>query len=146
MAKNLISHPILVQIWVPIIFFVDFTSTRCETMLQAITVCNFKKNVRSKLKKMAKNLILDLIKAHWAQIWAGNFFVFFFKKSGKNQTLHIMVSYHHVQYQKKLIRRMGKSDFIWHYPTNVEHPKKVIFLYSGLLFISFSIVIWTLYS
>ena len=83
MAKNLISHPILVQIWVPIIFFVDFTSTRCETMLQAITVCNFKKNVRSKLKKMAKNLILDLIKAHWAQIWAGNFFVFFFKNLAK---------------------------------------------------------------
>ena len=107
MAKNLISHPILVQIWVPIIFFVDFTSTRCETMLQAITVCNFKKNVRSKLKKMAKNLILDLIKAHWAQIWAGNFFVFFLKILQKSDT-----SYHHVQYQKKLIRRMDKSDFI----------------------------------
>ena len=88
MAKNLISHPILVQIWVTIIFFVDFTSTRCETMLQAITVCNFKKNVRSKLKKMAKNLILDLIKAHWAQIWAGNFFVFFSKIWQKSDTTY----------------------------------------------------------
>ena len=80
MTKNLICYPILVQIWVPIIFFVDFTPTRRETLLQAITVRNFKKNGRSKLKKMAKKLILDLTKAHWAQIWAANFFFFFFSK------------------------------------------------------------------
>ena len=40
---------------------------------------------------MAKNLVVGLILAHLAQIRAANFF--------KN----IMVSYHHVQYEKKLM-------------------------------------------
>ena len=47
MTKNLILGPILAhlaQIWVPKIFFLNFTVTRCLTFLQAIILCNFKKN------------------------------------------------------------------------------------------------------
>ena len=36
--------PILSQSWSPKFFFMGFTSTRCYTLLQAITVCNFKDN------------------------------------------------------------------------------------------------------
>ena len=64
MAKNLILGPILAhltQILAPQVFFVGFTSTRRWTLSQAIIVCNFKKNLKSKLKKMAKNLNLGLI-------------------------------------------------------------------------------------
>ena len=38
----------------PHIFFVSFTSPTCYTFSQAITVCNFKENVLSKVKKMTK--------------------------------------------------------------------------------------------
>ena len=70
MAKNLILGLIqscLAKIWA---FFVDFISTSCQALLQAIIVCNFKANMSLKLKKMAKNLILDLIQCRWAQIRA----------------------------------------------------------------------------
>ena len=40
----------------PKFFFVNFSSTRCETLLQAIILCNLKENVWSKLKKMPKTL------------------------------------------------------------------------------------------
>ena len=62
--KPLISCPIVVclaQIWAQKSFFVGFTSTRCYTLSQTIIVSNFKENVWSKLKKIAKNLILDPI-------------------------------------------------------------------------------------
>ena len=42
--KNLVSGPMLAHIWVPKIVFVDFTSTRCYKLLQAIIVRNFKEN------------------------------------------------------------------------------------------------------
>ena len=38
------TNEINVQIWAPIFFFVNFTSTRCYTLLQAINVCHFKEN------------------------------------------------------------------------------------------------------
>ena len=38
------TNEINVQIWVPIFFFVNFTSTTCYTLLQAINVCHFKEN------------------------------------------------------------------------------------------------------
>ena len=47
MAKKLISGLILARFWpnlVPKDFFVGFISTRCYTLLEAITVCNFKEN------------------------------------------------------------------------------------------------------
>ena len=50
-------------------------------------------------RKWQKKLILGLI---WAQIRAANFF-FFFSKIWLRQSLDIMASYHHVQYQKKLM-------------------------------------------
>ena len=51
----------------------------------------------------------------------------------KHQSLDIMVSYHHVQYQKKLMiqswenlvtdgRTTDENDFIGRCPTNVERP------------------------
>ena len=45
MPKNLILAPILgylAQIWAAKKIFVGFPSTRCETLLQAIIVSNFK--------------------------------------------------------------------------------------------------------
>ena len=78
-----------------------------------------------------KTSFLGLIQAHWTQIPATNFF---FKNLALSVT-DIMVSYHHVQYQKKtndpILRKLSKgrkdrqtdeSDFIRHFPTNVEHP------------------------
>ena len=44
---------------------------------------------------MAKNLILDLILAHLAQIRAAKFF---FSKIWLHQSLDFMVTYDHVQY------------------------------------------------
>ena len=63
---------------------------------------------------------------------------FFLSKIWLHQSLDAMVSYHHVQYQKKLViqsweslvtdretnRQMDNSDFIGRYLTNVERPKK----------------------
>ena len=90
------------------------------------------------LEKMAKNLVLGLILAHLALIPAANFF----SKIWLCQSLNVMVSYHHVQYQKKLMiqscenlvtdrqtdrqGQVDKSDFIGHYLTNVEHPKRFL--------------------
>ena len=47
MTKNLILSSILVHlahIWASKCFFAGFTFNRCYTLLQAITVCNFKEN------------------------------------------------------------------------------------------------------
>ena len=100
---------------------------------QAVIVCNFKGRVCSKLKKLAKKLISGLIKARWAQIAVA---IFFCAKIWLDQSLHIMISYHHVQYQKKLQiqswellvtdgrtdRQTDESDFIGYSRTNFEHP------------------------
>ena len=52
----------------------------------------------------AKNLVSGLILARLAQIQVANFFFFFFfSKMWLRQSLDIMVSYYHVQYQKKLM-------------------------------------------
>ena len=51
---------------------------------------------------MAKKLVLGPILAHLAQIRAAIFF-FFFSKIWLRQSLDIMVSYHDLQYQKKLM-------------------------------------------
>ena len=62
-GENLIPDLILArltQIWAPKFFFVCFTSTRCQALLQAIIIFDFNENMWSKLKKMAKNLILGL--------------------------------------------------------------------------------------
>ena len=58
---------------------------------------------------MAKNLVLVLILAHLTQIRAANFlllffFLFlFFSKIWLRQYLDVMVGYHYLQYQKKLM-------------------------------------------
>ena len=43
--------------------------------------------------------VLGLILVHLAQIWAANFF----SKIWLHQSLDVIVSCHHVQYQKKLM-------------------------------------------
>ena len=49
-----------------------------------------------------KSFILGLILDHWAQIRAAKwFFFFFFFKIWVRKSLDILVSYHHVEYQKK---------------------------------------------
>ena len=63
------------------------------------------------------------------------FFFFFFSKIWLRQSLDVMVSYYHVQYQKKLMIQSSenlvtngqtdKTDFIGHCPTNVERQKKI---------------------
>ena len=63
--------------------------------------------------------------------------IYIFWKIWLRQPLDVMVSYHHVQYQKNLMiqswenlerdgrtdRQMDQSDFTGRCPTNVEHPK-----------------------
>ena len=66
----------------------------CKLSLYAIS----RKTKEPNLRKWLKNLVLGPI---LAQIWAANFF--FFSKIWLRQSLDIMVSYHHVQYQKKLM-------------------------------------------
>ena len=83
---------------------------------------------------MAKNLVLGLILTHLAQKCFS-----FFSKIWLRQSLNVMVSYHHVQYQKKtndpILRKLSpggtdgqtdrqtdKSYFIGCCPTNNEHP------------------------
>ena len=73
MAKNLIFGLILVhfrQIWSQKTFFIDFVSTKCHALLQAIILCNFKENYWTTLEKMEKNLVPGLILVPLAQIWA----------------------------------------------------------------------------
>ena len=90
------------------------------------------------LSKMIKNLVLGPILAHLAKIPVTNF-SFFFSKIWLRQSLDIMVSNHHAQYQKKPMiqsweslvtdgRTDGQtddSDFIGRCPTNVERPKMI---------------------
>ena len=141
------------------VFLVDFTSTGCYTLLQAIIVSNFKENKCAKLEKMAKNLVpgrfwhlwpkfgpqkilygffwwvlplLDVIHCcklslyamtrktnepnlrKWQKtlFWArfrlicpkfGPPIFFFFLKNLTPKSLYIIASYHHLQYQKKLM-------------------------------------------
>ena len=70
MIKNLVSEPILIQIFpaLPKKIFLSFVPAKCYSLLQAVTVCNFKENYRTKLEKMAKKLVLGPILDPLAQI------------------------------------------------------------------------------
>ena len=87
MAKNLVLGPILApldQIWAPKNFVHGFYF---YYMLDI--VASYQGKLITKLENIAKNLVL------------GN--QFFFSKIWLGQSLDIMVSYHHVQYQKNLL-------------------------------------------
>ena len=72
---------------------------------------------------MAKNVDLGPILVHLALIWAAKFPPL--QKIWLRQSLEVMVSYHHVQYQKRLTDgQTDESDFIGRCPTNVERPIK----------------------
>ena len=97
----------------------------------------FQGKLKNQTWKIEKNLVLGLIFANLAQIQAANFFL----KIWLCQSLDAMVSYLHVQYQKKLqIQSLEnlvterqtdrptegqahKSDSIGCCPTNIECPK-----------------------
>ena len=79
---------------------------------------------------MAKNLVSGLILANWAQILAA---IPPPQKIWLRPSLDILVSYHTIQYQKKLMvqfwkhvvedgRQTDGSDFIGRCPTKVEGP------------------------
>ena len=112
--------------------------TNCFSLL----LYAFSRKLMSQTWKNGKNLVLGPISAHLAQIRTTKFS--FFKKIWLRQSLDIMVSYHHVQYQKKLMiepwenlvtdrqtdrptdrRTDGQtddSDFIGRCPTNAKRP------------------------
>ena len=133
MTKNLISRPILdcfSQLRATRIFFVGFTSTRCQTL------CSFKENLRSKPRRMAKKHIWELIQVRQTQIRAANFF-FFFSRIWFRQSQHIVVSHHHVHYQKNrrctflfMLNKSRKRDCIGRYTTYVERPIVLILLHN----------------
>ena len=52
---------------------------------------------------MAKKLVLGPVMTHLAQLQASGHQSFFFSNIWLHQSLDNMVSYHHVQYQKKLM-------------------------------------------
>ena len=93
----------------------------------------FQGNLMKQTWENTKNLVLGLILVHLAQIWA---IKICFSKIWLCQSLAIMISYHHGQYQKKLITQSlenlvtdGRidgqeegSDFIGCSRTNVERP------------------------
>ena len=102
--------------------------------MQAIIVCNFKENLSSRAKEMAKktnfgpNLVL---------LSPNSDRQFLFSKIWLRQSLDIMVSYHHVQCQKKFMIQSweklvtygrtnwqtgDESDFIRSCPTKVKRP------------------------
>ena len=105
MAKNLISGQILAPlalIWVPKFFsrILPLLDVRhcCKLMFYSISMKTNKPNLRK-----WKKLVLGQILAHLTQIRAADFFFFFFSKIWLRQSLDIIVSYHYVQNQKKLI-------------------------------------------
>ena len=81
----------------PRMFLVGFTSTRYSTLSQAIIVCNFQK-VQTQENGEKPHFVPDLgslgpnsgCQNSFSNIWL-------------RQSLDIMVSYHHVQYQKQLM-------------------------------------------
>ena len=60
----------------------------------------YKKTNAPNLRKWQKNFILHPILAYFTQIWTTNFFS---SKIWLHQSLDIMVKFHHVQCQKKLM-------------------------------------------
>ena len=119
-------------------FFVNFTSTRncCKLSFYAIS----RKTNEPNWRKWQKKLVLGIILVYLAQIQATKFvsffnffffFFFFFLKTWLHQSLNIMVTYHRVKYQKKLMiqswenletdrrtdRQIDQSDFTGRCPT-----------------------------
>ena len=73
---------------------------------------------------MPKKPLFGPDSARWAQIRSAKCL---FSKIWYRQSLDIMVSYQHVQYQKKtedpILRQVEESDFMGRCPTNPERPK-----------------------
>ena len=54
MIKNLVSGPILVQIFIALPKNLFGVLIKCYALLQAVIVCNFKETYKTKLEKIAK--------------------------------------------------------------------------------------------
>ena len=132
--KKLILERILVclaQIWPPQFFLqvLPLLVVRYCSKLSSYAIS--RKTNEPNWRKWQKKLVLGIILVYLAQIF------FFFSKTWLRLSLNIMVTYHHVQYQKNLMiqswenlerdgrtdRQMDQSDFTGRCPTNVEHPK-----------------------
>ena len=137
MAENLVSGPILsplVHIWASKHFLrmLPLLDVRhwCKLLLYAI----LRKTNEPNLRKWLKTWFWVQFRLIWPKFGPPKFF---FSKICLRQSLDIMVSYHHVQYQKKLMiqswenlvtdgridGQIDKSAFIGRSPTNVERPK-----------------------
>ena len=133
MTTNLVSGPILAplaQIWAPKFF------SRILPSLDVRHCCKLS------LYATWENGKKPCFRPDFGPFDPNSSCQFFFPKIWLCQSLNVMVSYHHVQYQKKLMiqscenlvmdrqtERQGqvdKSDFIGCYPTNVEHPKRFL--------------------
>ena len=104
MAKNLVPKPILVplaQICAPKIFcrFYLYVTYMLDIVAGYHCMQFQGKLMNQTWKNGKKKLVLGPILAHLAQIWVTNFL----KKIWFCQSLGIMVSYYHVQYEKKLM-------------------------------------------
>ena len=75
---------------------------------------------------MAKNLVSG---PTLAQIQAANFFFFFFSKLSLCQSLDSIASYHHVQYQKKLMIQSWEN-LAMDVQTNQQRDESIIIIIS----------------
>ena len=91
----LVVRHFLTQIRAPKIFFMDLWMLDIAASYHYM---QFQGKLKNQTWKIEKNLVLGLIFANLAQIQAANFFL----KIWLCQSLDAMVSYLHVQYQKKL--------------------------------------------
>ena len=135
MAKNLVSDLILAplaQIWAQKLFLWILP------LLDVRHCCKLSQYAISRKTKTSKKASFGPNLAHLTQIRAANFFFFFSSKIWLRQSLDTIVSYHHVQHQKKLMiqswenlvtdRRKDRQtdkqiDFIGRCPTIIERSK-----------------------
>ena len=117
-------------------FFVIFTSTKCQRLSQATSYLISRETYDPHSRKHRFGPYLGPLGSNSGR--------HFFSKIWLGQLLDIMVSYHHAQYQKKLMnqssenlvtdgqankqtdRRTDESDFIGRCPTNIERPTSEI--------------------
>ena len=166
MAKNLISGPDLnrlTQIWVPKIFFVGFTSTRCLTLSQVTSICkekfqSFKISNGPNSRKWQKE-------SFWA--WfrpAGTKFeppIFFFSNMASSVTRYygqissctisektndsIFGKFSERRTDKLIDRQKDESNFIWRFPTNVDRAITILMCYMDDWSIFYSLLLSLIY-
>ena len=103
MAKNLVSGQILAplaQIWTPNIFFANFTSTRSICIVASYHCIQFQVKLMNQTWENGKKPSFE---PDFGPYGPNSGHQIFFSKIWLAQSLDILVSYYHVQYQKKPI-------------------------------------------